>query len=166
VAFSTDHLEVVFPCPQTEGPEGIRFDLGDIQDADAPPVLPLQGVAIGQIGGDGAFNRTSLACGAKKGHRVWRLPLPSVAPADCRPGFLSMSSLRVRKSLSLTLQGSAFTVRDGTAHVWPLVDEVMKNPVLSHIIEGVIVALVAGVGINLHRRRAQAKLREAPPKDV
>jgi hypothetical protein len=57
-------------------------------------------------------------------------------------------------------------VRDGKAHVWPLVDEVMSNPVLSHVIEGAIVALIAGVGFNLHRQRARARRREIPSKDA
>jgi hypothetical protein len=157
VQFSTDRLEIVFPCPQTEGPEGVRLDLGDIKDVDRPAVLALQGVAIGQINDGGVFDRDSLVCGSRKGRRVWRLPIPSVEPADCQPGHLWASDLRIRKSLSMTLQGSAFTSRDGKAHVWPFVDEVMNNPVLKFAIEAGIAALVAGVGFNLHRQRAQAK---------
>ncbi len=161
-SFSTDRLEVVFPCPQTDGPEGARLDLGDIEDTDAPPALPLLGVAIGQIDSDGVFSRTSIACGAKKGRKVWRLPIPSVEPADCRRGFLSASDLRIGKAVGLTLQGSAFTVRDGKPHVWPLADEVMNNPVLKIAIEAGIAALVAAVGINLHRQRARARRRAKP----
>ncbi len=166
VSLETKDLAIVFPCRQSDDPEGLRLDLGDIDEPDYEPILHVQAVATGGADGGDAFSDTSTACGAKRGAKVWRLPIPSVQPADCRPGFLAVSDLKLDRSLSVALQGSGYTVHEGKAHVWPFVDEVMNNPVLKAAIEAGIAALVAAVGINLHRQRSQARKRaERPGED-
>jgi hypothetical protein len=154
VSLLTRDLAIVFPCRQSDDPEGLRLDLGDIEDVDAQPILHVEALATGQADGADAFSDTSTACGAKKGAKVWRPPFPVVQQADCRPGFLSVSDLKLDGSLSVGLQGSGYTVHEGKAHVWPFVDEVMNNPVLKYVIGAAIAGMVASVGINLRRKRA------------
>jgi hypothetical protein len=153
VSVTAKDLAMVFPCRQSDDPEGMRLDLGEIEDVDAEPVLHVRALALGQPDGDAAFSDTATACGAKKGDKIWRLPIPSVQPADCRSGFLVVSELKLDRNLSAQLQGSAYTVHEGKAHVWPFLDEAMTNPVLKYVVGLAIAGLVASVGFGLGRRR-------------
>ena len=162
VSLVTRDLALVFPCRQSEDPEGLRLDLGDIEAVDLQPILHVQAVAAGEAGGGDAFSDTATACGSKKGAKVWRLPVPVVQPADCRPGFLAVSDLKLDDGLSVGLQGFGYTVHEGKAHVWPFVDEAMNNPVLKSVMEAAIAGLVASLGVGAWLKRPQAGKRRGP----